>query len=119
MRYFFLVLLLLVPLLVHAAEQPSGKKYVDMPAAEWLGLKNKQQIHSVQDLVSLNRLEMCHKQILGVVSCMREVGTTPGREGLKVGHLFTECSSDTGMEPPPGKEKGDGPPSHAPKQGKQ
>ena len=119
MRYFFLILLLLIPLHLHAAAQPLGKKYVDMPVAEWLGLKNKQQVHSVQDIVSLNRLEMCYKQILGVVSCMREVGASPGWEGSKVGDLFTECSSDTGTEAPPGKEKRDGPASCATKQEKQ
>jgi hypothetical protein len=119
MRYFFLILSLLIPLHVHAAAQPLGKKYVDMPVAEWLGLKNKQQVHSVQDLVSLNRLEMCYKQIVGVVGCMREAGTAPAWKGSKVGDLFAECTSDMGVEPPPGEEKGIGPASCDPNQGKQ
>lgn len=108
MRYFFLALFIFIPLHVHAAEQILGMKFVDMPVAEWLGIRYKQQVHSVQDLVSLNRLDMCYKQIVGVVSCMNEVGRSPGWNGSKAGALFTECTSTIGVEPLPGEEKGDG-----------
>jgi hypothetical protein len=117
MRYFFLILLVLIPLHVHSAEQTLGKKFVDMPVAEWLGLRYRQQAHSVQDLVSLNQMEMCYQKILKVVSCMNKVGTSPHWKDSKVGNLFTECSSDTRVETPPGKDKGDKPASCAPKKG--
>lgn len=119
MRYFFLILLIVIPLQVHAAEQPLGKKFVDMPVVEWLGLRYKQQVHSVQDLVSLNRLEMCYKQIVGVVSCMNEVGKSPDWKDSKVVKLFAECSPDPEDETPPGKEKGAESASSDPKQGPQ
>ena len=67
MRYFFPILLLLIPLHAYAAAQPWGKEYIDMTATEWLELPYRQQIKSVKAIDSLNQLDMCHKQILAVL----------------------------------------------------
>lgn len=115
-RYFFMILFLLIPLHCFAAAQPSDKEHVNIIAAEWMGLPYRQQIKSVKAIVSLNQLEMCHKQILEVVNCMRAIGTSPGREGSKSEDLFIECSSDMGVETPTGKEKEDGPARCTPRQ---
>ncbi len=98
MRYIILILLVLGPLDVHASSPYSDREYIDMPAVEWLGLPYRQQIKCVKAIILLNKIEMCHKQVLEAVNCMRSTGTSPDLKGSKAGSLFSECASDMGVD---------------------
>lgn len=97
MRFMTLVLLILVTFHGAAgAASLAGKKYFDMPVAEWLKLSEGEQVESSLELLSLNR-QVSRQQAEAVATCMRVIGRSPVWEGSTAGTLLTKCAFDMGV----------------------